>query len=343
MVNPGLFSGNKSVNSVKVSFRIPYFTQWGQSLLVCGSVPVLGAWNVKRGVLLSVIHQGSELIWGGSTTVPRGFQCQYSYYVVDDKKNVLRWETGKKRELIIPEGVQSGQEIVFRDLWQAASDALPFRSAFKDVIFRESWDLSDTTAGVNHINFEPEREAVLVQFKISCPNVEKDSSIYVIGSNTKLGQWKAEKGLKLSYFGESVWKAESTIFIELYIFLNGKSTYRYGKYDRNGKFSIETGSNREVSTNSSTNDVKYIFLSDGMLRETPWRGAGVAIPMFSVRSESDLGVGEFLDLKLLVDWAVASGFHLVQLLPINDTSVHGMWWDSYPYRYGSFKIIVEIR
>lgn len=68
-----------------------------------------------------------------------------------------------------------------------------------------------------------------------------------------------------------------------------------------------------------------------MMREMPWRGAGVAIPMFSVRSESDLGVGEFLDLKLLVDWAVSSGFHLVQLLPINDTSVYGMWWDSYPY------------
>lgn len=53
--------------------------------------------------------------------------------------------------------------------------------------------------------------------------------------------------------------------------------------------------------------------------------------MFSVRSDEDLGVGEFLDLKLLVDWAVKSGFHLVQLLPMNDTSVHKMWWDSYPY------------
>uniref|UniRef100_J3KZX2 4-alpha-glucanotransferase n=1 Tax=Oryza brachyantha TaxID=4533 RepID=J3KZX2_ORYBR len=41
-------------------------------------------------------------------------------------------------------------------------------------------------------------------------------------------------------------------------------------------------------------------------------------------SSKDLGVGEFLDLKLHVDWAVNSGFHLVQLLPINDTSVHGM-------------------
>ncbi|CAA2986952.1 4-alpha-glucanotransferase DPE2 [Olea europaea subsp. europaea] len=53
--------------------------------------------------------------------------------------------------------------------------------------------------------------------------------------------------------------------------------------------------------------------------------------MFSIRSDADLGVGEFLDLKLLVDWAVHSGFHFVQLLPINDTSVHEMWWDSYPY------------
>jgi 4-alpha-glucanotransferase len=55
--------------------------------------------------------------------------------------------------------------------------------------------------------------------------------------------------------------------------------------------------------------------------------------MFSIRSDENLGVGEFLDLKLLVDWAVNLGFHLVQLLPINDTSVHGMRWDPYPYRY----------
>ncbi|XP_061369933.1 4-alpha-glucanotransferase DPE2 [Gastrolobium bilobum] len=327
MVNPGLFSGSKSVNSVKVSFWLPYFTQWGQSLLVCGSVPVLGSWNVKKGVLLTPFHQGNELIWGGSITVPTGFQCQYNYYVVDDNKNVLRGEMGKKRELVLPEGIQSGQEIEFRDLWQTGSDALPFSSAFRDVIFRRSWDLSiKATVGDKHINFAPEAQSIIVQFKISCPNIEKATSIYVIGSNTKLGQWKVENGLKLSYFGESVWQAECVMQRSDF-----PVKYRYCKYGRSGNASIENGPNREVSINSSRNEAKYIFLSDGMMRETPWRGAGVAIPMFSVRSESDLGVGEFLDLKLLVDWAVASGFHLVQLLPINDTSVHRMWWDSYPY------------
>ncbi|CAK8543013.1 unnamed protein product [Lathyrus sativus] len=210
MVNPPrLVSGNKSVNSVKISFRVPYFTQWGESLVVCGSEPVLGSWNVKKGVLLSPFHEGSELIWSGSITVPKGFQCEYTYYVVDDKRNIVRWEMGKKHEVTLPESVQSGQEIEFRDLWQTGSDALPFRSAFRDVIFRQSWDSSIiTTTGVNHITFEPEAESILIQFKVFCPTIEKDTSIYVIGSNTKLGQWKVENGLKLSYVGEFVWLAE---------------------------------------------------------------------------------------------------------------------------------------
>lgn len=56
------------------------------------------------------------------------------------------------------------------------------------------------------------------------------------------------------------------------------------------------------------------------------------MPIFSLRSEDDVGTGEFLDLKLLVDVAVKAGLHLIQLLPVNDTSVNKMWWDSYPYR-----------
>jgi 4-alpha-glucanotransferase len=44
-----------------------------------------------------------------------------------------------------------------------------------------------------------------------------------------------------------------------------------------------------------------------------------------------VGAGDFGDLKMLVDVAAAAGMTVVQLLPVNDTSVHGMWWDSYPY------------
>jgi 4-alpha-glucanotransferase len=61
------------------------------------------------------------------------------------------------------------------------------------------------------------------------------------------------------------------------------------------------------------------------------RIAGVAIPVFSLRSKKSFGTGEFSDLKLLVDWAKESGISMIQLLPINDTTSTHTWRDSYPY------------
>ncbi len=62
-----------------------------------------------------------------------------------------------------------------------------------------------------------------------------------------------------------------------------------------------------------------------------WRGAGTAVPVFSLRSRGSFGVGEFADLIPLVDWAAQTGQQIIQLLPVNDTSRRGGWDDSYPY------------
>ena len=62
-----------------------------------------------------------------------------------------------------------------------------------------------------------------------------------------------------------------------------------------------------------------------------FRGAGTAIPVFSLRTESDFGIGEFKDLRPLVNWAAATGQCIIQLLPVNDTTRKGEWKDSYPY------------
>ncbi|KAL8208493.1 hypothetical protein R6Q57_007905 [Mikania cordata] len=327
MVNLGLFSEIKPLVSVNVRFRIPYYTQWGQSLVVCGSVPVLGSGNVKKGLLLTPFHEGDELIWGGSVTVPVGFQCEYNYYVVDDDKNILRWEVGNKRKLMLPEGVEIRKVVELHDLWQQnGSDSLPFKSAFKNVIFRKSNTLAiEKSLGAIQNKLDHD-DSVIVQFKICSPNIAEGSSIYVIGSYGELGKWKVQDGLKLNYTGESVWEGDCVVPKAAF-----PLKYKYCKYGKNGNFSLEYGSNREVAVDISASGPNYIILSDGLMREMPWRGAGIAIPMFSVRSEDDVGVGEFVDLKLVVDWAVDSGFHLLQLLPINDTSVHKMWWDSYPY------------
>lgn len=46
---------------------------------------------------------------------------------------------------------------------------------------------------------------------------------------------------------------------------------------------------------------------------------GINVPLFSLRSKSSLGIGDFLDLKLLIDWVSALGFDIIQLLPLYDS------------------------
>ena len=72
-------------------------------------------------------------------------------------------------------------------------------------------------------------------------------------------------------------------------------------------------------------------LSSPVFDTRGYKGAGTAIPVFSLRSEDDFGIGEFLDLKKMVDWAVATGQDIIQLLPVNDTTRDGSRKDSYPY------------
>jgi len=54
--------------------------------------------------------------------------------------------------------------------------------------------------------------------------------------------------------------------------------------------------------------------------------AGVLVPLFALRAENDLGIGDLGALREFIDWAAEIGFKLVQLLPINETGT-----DNSPY------------
>lgn len=61
------------------------------------------------------------------------------------------------------------------------------------------------------------------------------------------------------------------------------------------------------------------------------RGRYMPIPVFSLKSENSFGVGDFGDLKRMIDWAVSTQQKVIQILPINDTTMTHAWTDSYPY------------
>ena len=56
------------------------------------------------------------------------------------------------------------------------------------------------------------------------------------------------------------------------------------------------------------------------------RRFGLCVPVFSLRSGRDCGIGDFGDLERFVDWCADLGAEVVQILPIND-----MGLDSVPY------------
>lgn len=47
--------------------------------------------------------------------------------------------------------------------------------------------------------------------------------------------------------------------------------------------------------------------------------AGLLVPLFAVRGQGDLGIGDTAALRDLINWAAQIGFKLIQLLPINET------------------------
>jgi 4-alpha-glucanotransferase len=54
--------------------------------------------------------------------------------------------------------------------------------------------------------------------------------------------------------------------------------------------------------------------------------AGVLVPLFALRGENDLGIGDVSALREFIDWTAGIGFRLVQLLPINEIGT-----DNSPY------------
>ena len=91
---------------------------------------------------------------------------------------------------------------------------------------------------------------------------------------------------------------------------------------------FEDGDNRVVNPKPGKTEV---FVFNAFNYGNLWRAAGVAVPVFSLRSKKGRGCGEFLDLKPLADWCNAAHLKVIQLLPINDTTAIKQWHDSYPY------------
>src|SRR3712207_6964058 len=70
----------------------------------------------------------------------------------------------------------------------------------------------------------------------------------------------------------------------------------------------------------------FFFFNDTATTEIYTLSLHDALPIYS------FGVGDFGDLRMMVDYVEKSGQRVLQILPINDSTITHTWSDSYPYR-----------
>ncbi|HEY0356455.1 MAG TPA: 4-alpha-glucanotransferase, partial [Flavisolibacter sp.] len=190
-----------------------------------------------------------------------------------------------------------------------------FSTPFTEVFFRDHKKIKfKKTDNYTHV------------FKVKAPLLGQNEAVFITGSAEHLNNWKTEDPILLHRKGDW-WTVNLEISPSEFAL-----SYKYGIYNlRKEEFvRFEDGDNRILHNDGSLN--KTTIVHDGFVRiPSTWKGAGVAIPVFSLRTANSFGIGEFTDIKLLVDWSAEVGLKMVQLLPINDTTATYTWKDSYPY------------
>lgn len=166
-----------------------------------------------------------------------------------------------------------------------------------------------------------------ILYILNAPGVESWQGIRLVGNHPMLGYWIPQSGIDMQPSEHGRWFAK--LPNDTYL---THAEYKFVVYNKSdGKVvKWETGENRRMPVMSGNK-----VISSTIRIDYDWHGSGVAIPVFSLRSSDDWGVGQFSDLKYMADWASARNLRLIQILPINDTTASGTDLDSYPYRANS--------
>ena len=304
---------------MKLSFKIDYQTIWGQVIYVAGSAPELGEWNPDHALML-VNNDKSE--WQITCTFSSGKSFEYKYLIKDNVGNQI-WESGANRVFKIPDG--NIDEIRCRDFWREwrEQDASLSSSAFTKVLLRRKKE--------NKFYKNNNIYAKTLRIQIFAPKVNPDCRIGLLGDQPELGNWMEEYAVLMDDTQYPVWSIDLDASK-----LRFPLQFKYVVYNTVKKQITlwEQGSNRMISEFYLTGNKSLKVHTDENFRfpVSYWKGTGLAVPLFSLRTNKSGGIGEFPDIVKLVDWAKQTGLKLIQLLPLNETVATHTWIDSYPYK-----------
>lgn len=293
-----------------VQFNIEYKVMFGEQIVV----------NIQteEGELKLPLETTDGERWACDWCVESPEKSYTYYYSVEREGKAVKTEWLMiKHQLDV--NARKAAVYTLYDHWKAMpEDAFLYSSAFTDCI--------------NHQvpqEMKPETGSKIVRLIVRAPQLRDGERLGVLGAGKALGAWDVQKILPMTQHTYNEWVAD----IDAAHLEGSHLEFKFVAF-RNAKNELlwETSMNRTVDLpEMKAGELVSYELDQAFFALYNRKLAGTQVPVFSLRTRKSAGIGDFGDLKTMIDFVASTGQKVLQLLPINDTTITHTWTDSYPY------------
>ncbi len=293
-----------------VQFNIEYKAMFGEQIVV----------NIQteEGELKLPLETTDGQRWACDWCVESPEKSYTYYYSVEREGRAVKTEW-----LIIKHqlDVNAKKAVAYTlyDHWKAMpEDAYLYSSAFTDCINHQAPQ-----------EMKPETGSKIVRLIVRAPQLRDGERLGVLGADKALGAWDVQKILPMTQHTYNEWVAD----IDATHLEGSHLEFKFVAF-RNAKNELlwETSMNRTVDLpEMKAGELVSYELDQAFFALYNRKLAGTQVPVFSLRTRKSAGIGDFGDLKTMIDFVASTGQKVLQLLPINDTTITHTWTDSYPY------------
>lgn len=293
-----------------VQFNIEYKAMFGEQIVV----------NIQteEGELKLPLETTDGERWACDWCVESPEKSYTYYYSVEREGKAVKTEWLMiKHQLDV--NAKKAAVYTLYDHWKAMpGDSYLYSSAFTDCI--------------NHQvpqEMKPETGSKIVRLIVRAPQLHDGERLGVLGADKALGAWDVQKILPMTQHTYNEWVAD----IDATHLEGSHLEFKFVAF-RNAKNELlwETSMNRTVDLpKMKAGELVSYELDQAFFALYNRKLAGTLVPVFSLRTRKSAGIGDFGDLKAMIDFVASTGQKVLQLLPINDTTITHTWTDSYPY------------
>lgn len=293
-----------------VQFNIEYKAMFGEQIVV----------NIQteEGELKLPLETTDGERWACDWCVESPEKSYTYYYSVEREGRAVKTEWLMiKHQLEV--NAKKAAVYTLYDHWKAMpEDAFLYSSAFTDCINHQVPQV-----------MKPETGSKIVRLIVRAPQLRDGERLGVLGADKALGAWDVQKILPMTQHTYNEWVAD----IDATHLEGSHLEFKFVAF-RNAKNELlwENSMNRTVDLpEMKAGELVSYELDQAFFALYNRKLAGTQVPVFSLRTRKSAGIGDFGDLKTMIDFVASTGQKVLQLLPINDTTITHTWTDSYPY------------